>query len=207
MAKRCELDNGPKIEFSDYIYKLWDKIGQVELDPDINDEHVCQNGGLFTPVQVPAQDTSKCAGVSVKTFPKETDHAEIVEFLIYSGLSEDHKDDISIRHNGSVIIKNLQSMEFETLIAAIHNQVNFGRRLYCNGVIPRTPDKPEQQPAFNVLSTEQLPAVTLPSVEQPLVPLTTTTTASTSSSTTTSPSKSLLTVPSPLSPLSPFSQL
>ena len=99
------------MEFNDYIHDLWNKIGyipaQVELDPEINDEHVSQEGGHFTPVKGPVQDSAVFAGVSVRTFPRETDHAEIVEFLIFSGLSESHKDSISIKPNGSVIVDKL----------------------------------------------------------------------------------------------------
>jgi hypothetical protein len=111
MARRCEQEGGQKIEFNDYIYQLWNKIGyvpaQVELDPEVNDEHVSQVGGQFTPVKVPVQDSAVFAGVSVRTFPKDTDHAEIVEFLIFSELSESHKDSISIKPNGSVIVDKL----------------------------------------------------------------------------------------------------
>ena len=101
---------------------------------------------------------SMSAGVSVRTFPKETDQAEIVEFLILSGLSESHKDSISFKPNGSVIIDKLQSSECAVLIEAIHNKFNFGRRLYCNGIVPRTPDKNEQ--------TEDTPASSSPGVSQ-----------------------------------------
>ena len=82
----------------------------------------------------------------MKVFPKETDPGEIIEFLILSGLSKNHMDNILIKPNGTVIINNLLSTECLELIAAIHNKTNFGRRLYCNGIVPLTPAKPEQQP-------------------------------------------------------------
>lgn len=157
MARRCELEGGPRLEFTDYITQLWEKIGycpgQVELDSNIQEDHISQDVGEFTPVKVAAQDTSKFAGVCVKTFPKETDHAEIVEFLIFSGLSETHKDSISIKPNGTVIVNNLQSSECKVLITAIHNKTDFGKRLYCNGIVPLTPVKPDQPAEVSLSST------------------------------------------------------
>ena len=61
MARRCDQEGGQKIEFNEYIHQLWTKIGyfpaQVELDPEFNDEHVSQEGGHFTPVKGPEQDS------------------------------------------------------------------------------------------------------------------------------------------------------
>ena len=199
MARRCEQEGGPRTEFTDYIYELWDKIGynpgQVELSPDINEENVSQDGGRFTPVKVPVQDPSNFAGVCVNRFPKETDHAEIVEFMIYSGLAESHKDSIAIKPNGTVIINNLKSAECKVLIAAIHNKTDFGKRLYCNGIVPLTPVKPDEQPAVPLPNSAQPPA------SQTVTAAVNTTTNSTS------PSQPLP-VPDPLSPVIPnsFSQ-
>ena len=162
MARRCELENGPKVDFTDYIYQLWDKIGyrpaEVELNSDINEDHANQNvGQQFTPVKGPEEHNDKFAGVCVKQFPKDTDHGEIVEFLINSGLAETHKESIMIKTNGTVMINNLQSSECQVLITAIHNKTSFGRRLYCNGIIPLTPDKPDQQPPISLPNTVQPP--------------------------------------------------
>ena len=76
----------------------------------------------------PVQDSVLFGGVSVRTFPKETDHGEIVEFLAYSGLSESNKNKISIKQNGSVIIDNLPSQECVILIEAIHNKSLFWQK-------------------------------------------------------------------------------
>ena len=77
--------------------------------------------------------------------PKEIDHAEVIEFLIGSGLSETNNDNISIKHNGTVIVSSLESSQCEVLITAIHTKTFFGKRLHCNGVVPLSPDKPEEQ--------------------------------------------------------------
>ena len=69
-----------------------------------------------------------------------------------SGLPEIHKENIDIKQNGAVMIKDLSSSECEVLITAIHTKTHFGRRMYCNGIIPRTPDKaeiPDEFPASN----------------------------------------------------------
>ena len=148
MARRCEAERGPKMEFIDYIYKLWESIGynpgQVELGEEIGDEDEVQDGGLFTPVKL-TTEPEKFAGVCVKMILKETDHAEIFEFLISSGLSEDRKGNVSIKSNGTVMVSNLECSECDVLVAAIHTKTFFGKRLYCNGVVPLTPEKPEEQ--------------------------------------------------------------
>ena len=41
-------------------------------------------------------------------------------------------------------IKNLTSEESALLIEAIHGKNHFDRRLFCNGLIPLTPEKAEQ---------------------------------------------------------------
>ena len=99
-----------------------------------------QEGGSFTPVKVNS-DPELFKGVCIKTFQKETDHALIMEYLIRSGLDEKHKDDVSFKSNGSVIIKNLENSECKQLISAIHNNEQFGKKLFCNGFIPLTPEK------------------------------------------------------------------
>ena len=154
MARKCELESGPRVEFSQYIQDLWHKIGyspeHVELDHGVLEEHDSQDGGMFTPNKGQAQETSKFAGVSVKMIPKETDQGEIVEFLIGSGLPESSKENISFKVNGTVIISKLQSSVCENLITAIHAKIFFGKRLYCNGIVPLTPEKtenPSNQPS------------------------------------------------------------
>ena len=149
IARRCEAEEGPRVEFSRYIQDLWHKIGyspeHVELDPGVLEEHDSQDGGMFTPAKGQAQDTSKFAGVSVKMIPTETDRGTVVEFLIDSGLPESSKESISFKANGTVIISNLQSSVCENLIKVIHTKTFFGKRLYCNGIVPLTPEKPENE--------------------------------------------------------------
>ena len=185
IAKRCEQEGGLKVEFNGYIQQLWNKIGyipaEVELDPDINSEHASQVSDQFTPAKSSAQDSARYTGVRISTFPKDVDNGKIVEFLINSGLSESYKENISVKYNGSVLIEDLPNMECQALISAIHSKHEFGRKLYCNGVIPRTPDKLENSQNCS----ENTPAI-----------------AATSSSPapSTSASCSLSSVPSPASP-------
>ena len=213
MARRCEAERGPKVEFIDYNYKLWEQIGynpgQVELVEEINEEHSVQDGGLFTPIKLPT-DPEKFGGVCVKMIPKEIDHAEVIEFLIGSGLSETNKDNISIKHNGTVIVSNLESSECEVLITAIHTKTFFGKRLYCNGVVPLSPDKPEEQREQQQQQQQQQhqheqQQLIITTSESQVSGMSSTVTTTTSSTSTTVP---VVPVPSPLSPMSPatFSQ-
>ena len=60
MARKCEAIGGVKVDFSEYILKLWDTIGyspsvvpshnlDAEHDRDLVDQ---QDGGIFTPVKL-----------------------------------------------------------------------------------------------------------------------------------------------------------
>ena len=108
----------------------------------------------FTPVKIPSCDAEKYAGVSIRQFPRGADQGEIIELLCTNGLPEEKKESVTFRANGVVTISDLDSTTSKTLIDAIHGKLNFGKKLYCNGVIPLTPEKP---------STAPVPADALPS--------------------------------------------
>ena len=127
VERKCEVEEGPNVECITNIKDLWHKIGyspeQVELDPEVLEDHTSQDGGMFTPNKGHTHDPSKFGGVSVKMIPRDNDRGAVVEFLINSGLPESSKDDISFRANGTVTISNLQSSACETLIEVIHNKI------------------------------------------------------------------------------------
>ena len=168
MARRCEAAGGVKVELSEYILGLWEKIGYSpgelevaavyddhgeEVDPDL---HVSpQVGGNFTPDKV-LSDPEKFTGVTVKQFPKETDQGLIVEFLIESGLPESFKDTVMISSFGSATIRNLENSVCRTLIENIHNKRNFGRKLFCNGIIPLSPEKSSTDTSASVSSSASM---------------------------------------------------
>ena len=145
------------MDLTDYILKLWAKVGYTPKGDTISD-HVDegaekeviheQAGGSFTPMKVHS-DPELFKGVCIKAFSKDTDHAVIMEFLIKSGLEEKHKDNVDFKHNGSVIINNLENFECKHLISAIHNNDKFGKKLFCNGLIPLTPEKAVQTSSTN----------------------------------------------------------
>ena len=153
IARKCETAQGPKVEFSDYIIKLWQKIGYVPGEVEmaaVYDEHVDhdegagavtkQTGGLFTPTKQ-VSEPEKYSGVSVKQFPKDTDHGDIIEYLVNVGLPEALKDSVVIRENGKVTIRDLENAVCLEIITNIHNKVQFGKKLFCNGFIALTPEK------------------------------------------------------------------
>ena len=137
VAKKCEL---------------WQKIGySVEgetidnLDDNLGKESVEETAVEFTPQKL-VTSPEKFSGVVVKNIPRETDHGEIVEFLILSGLPENRKEDISIGLNGTVTITNLENRTCLDLIDTIHWKKCFGRKIYCNGYVPLTPEKRSMSP-------------------------------------------------------------
>ena len=152
MARNCEIADGPKVEFCDYIRNLWETIGyspeNVELSDHLNGDEEneageikSQEGGHFTPKRPePLVDTS-FVGVSVKTFPREADHGAVIELLVMAGLPEENKDDVLLRSNGTVTIKNLTNEISSILIGNLHQKKVMGRQIFCNGIVPLTPKK------------------------------------------------------------------
>ena len=153
IARKCEAVQGEKVEFSDYITGLWSKIGYIPGDVEmaaVYDEHGDydvatgevnqQTGGLFTPAKQ-VSEPEKFSGVNIKQFPKDTDHGDIMEFIVEAGLPETLKDTVVIRNNGIVTIKNLENAVCLELISKIHNKVQFGKKVFCNGLIALTPEK------------------------------------------------------------------
>ena len=129
-----------------YIQNLWQEIGyspsEVELSDDINEDLENeaaidqQDGGVFTPLKAFTDNSEKFGGVRIKTFPKDTDHGVIVDFLVKAGLGAENTDNMVIKDNGTVYIRDLDNAACKAVIENIHNRVNFGRKLYCNGIIP-----------------------------------------------------------------------
>ena len=88
-----------------------------------NEPEAEQVGGSFTPVKNFADSANVVfAGVSIKQFPKDADQGLIIEFLCRNGLPEDKTDAVTIKPNGTVIIKNLDNDTSKMLMDAIHGK-------------------------------------------------------------------------------------
>ena len=152
IARRCEELGGEKVDLSDHIAKLWMEIGyspdKAEVSDDLNEIHedeenlVQQDGGIFTPRKGAESDTDKFTGVSIKTFPKDTEETQIVELLLSSGLPVTDLNEINLKPSGAVTIMNIDNLVCKTLIQKLHMQTFFGRKVFCNGVVQLTPEKP-----------------------------------------------------------------
>ena len=134
------------MEFSEYILDLWKRIGYSPPNDNLDtmeaeEAEQVKEVSEFTPVKGPEGAVEKYAGVSIRQFPKDTDHGDIVDFVCRAGLPEEKKSEIMIKSNGAVTIKNLDNETSKILIEAIHGKVNFGKKLYCNGFVPLTPQK------------------------------------------------------------------
>ena len=164
VAKKCEVQGGPKVLFIDHILDMWKRIGYspdnatlseiASHDSEEAGELQQQDGGDFTPGKRPVPATERFTGVQIKQFPRDIDHGEIVEFLVASGLPEKKKENITIMNNGTAIIKDLENGVCVALIQAIHGKKKFDKKLYCNGFIPLTPEKPEISAARSQSLTE-----------------------------------------------------
>ena len=65
-----------------------------------------------------------------------------MEFLVRSGLPESNKETVLIKQNGHVTIKDLDNNVCKSMIESIHNKKYFDRKLFCNGFIALSPEKP-----------------------------------------------------------------
>jgi len=104
-------------------------------------DELVESADNFTPKKVQSFPLEKFTGLSINNIPKDTDHGHILEFLVKNGLPEDKKEAVQINNNGSIMINDLDSYIIEYLTDSIHGKVNFGRKIYCNGVLPLTPQK------------------------------------------------------------------
>ena len=112
----------------------------------MDSECVDTESNQFTPIKTAPTDSSPFAGVRISSFERDTDYGLIMDFLINAGLPESCKDNVIIKENGTVFIESLENEICCELIEAIHDKPLIGnRKLYCNGVIPRTPDKTADQ--------------------------------------------------------------
>ena len=168
IARRCEAEGGNRGDFNTYILKLWRNIGyspkSEAFEEDVNTEITNQENlesESFTP-RKSQTDPQKYKGVSIKNIPKDTDHGDIVEFLILSGLPEEKKDNININSNGSVTVWNLGSETCSALISSIHSRNHFGKKLYCNGYIPLTPEKADLSPEDSSAPKSPCPGLVTP---------------------------------------------
>ena len=147
IARRCETEGGEKADFVSYILDLWKMIGYSPDSPDevenilgLDEDLQELPGGNFTPSKT-VMNTEKYAGVSIKQFPADLDHGEIIEFLIECGMPADKRDSVSIHDNGAVMIRGLDNELCLKLISVLHMKQHYSRRMFCNGVIPLTPEK------------------------------------------------------------------
>ena len=168
IAKRCEAQGGLKTEFSDYIKSLWQDLGYSSENDEIDAaDDMIEKSDNFTPMKVQSFPVEKFAGVRIKQFPRDIDQGDIIEYLCHNGLPEDKKESVQINSNGTVIIKDLDHYIVEFLINSIHGKIKYGRKLYCNGVVPLTPAKSDNNsaevtPVSNLSTLESTAPITEP---------------------------------------------
>ena len=145
IAKRCESEGGIRIEFADHILALWERIGYAppsgEVTIEVGEDQVEEVVDSFSPAKV-NRDEDRYAGVTIRQLPIGVDPGEVIEFLCENGLPDKSKENVTIGANGVVTIQNLDNLTSRTLIEAVHGKVHFGKKLFCNGLIPLTPQKP-----------------------------------------------------------------
>ena len=152
MAKRCENAGGKKVDFSEYILKMWDQIGYNPGEEEIastfddhgpiedmgEDTQTTMSIGSFQPPKVDLY-SSRFRGIQVKGFPKEAESKEIMNFLSNHGIPKNLFHNMVIKGNGKVVISDIENIMCQDLIKTINNVKFHDRILECNGVIPLSP--------------------------------------------------------------------
>ena len=163
VARRCEVAGGAKKDFKVYIAELWSKIGynpNIEVngsdsENDLDSEVNKQIGGTFTPIKSAESLPYAFAGVTIRQIPSDIDHGEVMEFLFEAGLPEIKADYVTIKDNGTVIIKDIENEVCVELIRNIHGKMGFSKKLFCNGIVPMTPVKDTNKPAETAIISQQ----------------------------------------------------
>ena len=146
MAKKCEAEGGIKRNFTEYIASLWEEIGysprsENSIFEEGDDEFIDQQvGGQFTPLKV-VSSPEKFAGITIKNFPKDADQAELVDLLIDAGLPEEKIELVKVGFNGTVTIRGLDNELCLDLIRFIHGKKYLSKTIFCNGIVPMSPEK------------------------------------------------------------------
>ena len=108
---------------------------------------------------------------------------------------------IAAKNNGVVLIEGLPNSLCSHLIESIHSKIEFGKRLFCNGIVPRTPDKTDPSLCGQDESLSNNPADQIPPpaivVSKPVIDMPGSSTSSTSLDNRDMP----IIVPNPVSPM------
>ena len=83
------------------------------------------------------------------------------------GLPENKKDNVTINKNGTVLITDIENVHCIALINAIHQKTHFGKRLFCNGYAPLSPEKQQLNPGKTQQGIESVPVPISPAAESP----------------------------------------
>ena len=75
-----------------------------------------------------------------------------------SGLPEHLRENVVVKPNGTVNISNLENAVCLVLIENMHAKKSFGRKLYCDGIIPLTPEKLDTSTSTNTSEGNSTPA-------------------------------------------------
>ena len=102
-----------------------------------------QIGGKFTPPK-PQSHPNMFGGVMVRNFPKDCDFGTICEFLVENGLPQRLCETVEVKENGKIYVRSLKNDLCHELIRNITGKNFKNRNLICNGIVPVTPLKDQQ---------------------------------------------------------------
>ena len=147
-AKKCEENGGQKVKLLDHMKSLWQEIGfnpsKFQLEDVENVDYTADvqiKDTNFTPEQrknkPSPEDKSKFTGVTIKNFPKDIPEPDLVAFLETKGLPMGWKQIKLYRNerNTNVDVDDLEPQVCENLIEGLHENIYFGMKTYCRGML------------------------------------------------------------------------
>lgn len=164
-AKDCQMNGGIKVDLSEHMKTLWQKVGfkptNFELPPetvsDIGDKHegdIAISDEKSFPRQINRpnmqnDDIKKIVGIQVRNFPPEMTEEQVVEFFKEKLDDKISVDDISfLKNEHSLSAAVERGLEGEKIVAATSEiefkqskKKFFGKPLYCRLLKNLTPEK------------------------------------------------------------------
>ena len=155
IAKVCEDKDGPRVTLINHMKLHWNEIGftptSFTLDTKDTEEGVentdstdfdiaIKENEIFTPAHkkqnAPSQTDCNYTGVVIRNLPLNITEEILKPFLVSKGLPEEHEElkIFATKKNKNVDIENISNDTCGKLIANIHEQVFFSRKVYCRGL-------------------------------------------------------------------------
>ena len=167
LARDCEAGNGARVFLSDHMKRLWDTIGFVPTNFELEDEDRSTDDVHQASLDLPnirekhfspkikrpeptTDEIERFDGITIKNIPKSIEDKDLFDFLFQSGVPDDHGiENIRVNKgdkNTWVIVDGLETEVVQKINKFLHFPVSrkkfFNVPIYCRPLRNMTPMKP-----------------------------------------------------------------